>query len=69
MESKQYCKKKIQPLFNLKIWLTYTFITYINNLFLKNFYKKFIKLSKNLIFFKNLFKNNLLMYILIKDIS
>ena len=69
MESKQYCKKKIQPLFNLKIWLTYTFITYINNLFLKNFYKKFIKLSKNLIFFKNFFKNNLLMYILIKDIS
>ena len=55
MESKQYCKKKIQPLFNLKIWLTYTFITYINNLFLKIFYKKFIKLSKNLIFFLNFF--------------
>ena len=69
MESKQYCKKKIQPLFNLKIWLTYTFITYINNLFLKIFYKKFIKLSKNLIIFKKIFKNNLLMYILIKDIS
>ena len=49
MGLKEYCKKKIPLLFNLKVWLTYTFITYINNLFLKFFYKKFIKLSKILI--------------------